>query len=55
MNEYFYRNRSDNYHFEKLNNLFTANALAQIAAASSCCSDSENKRYSGKLEIAPRK
>jgi hypothetical protein len=30
------------------------NSLAQIAAASSCCSDSENKRYSGK-EILKKK
>jgi hypothetical protein len=32
----------------------TTTPLAQIAAASSCCSDSENKRYS-ELEIALKK
>lgn len=29
-------------------------SLAQIAAASSCGSDSEHKRYSGKLDKAPK-
>ena len=40
---------------KKRNLEFTTTTLAQIAAASSCCSDSENKRYSEKLEIAPKK
>ena len=33
----------------------TTTTLAQIKAVSSCCSDSGNKRFSEKLEIAPRK
>ena len=40
---------------KKRNLEFTTTTVAQIAAASSCCSDSGNKRYSEKLEIAPKK
>lgn len=53
--ESFHVARSNKHNSEKLNITFTPNTLAQIIAASSCCSDSKNKRYSEKLEIAPKK